>query len=102
MEALGIEVGRHGHAICEADFNFELVEDAIPIGGAAVFFRVFFFFGQPLGVLGLEVVVGIAEERFCRGDEFGIGVTQSKDGAFIGRSGLRVHIGVVWEGGVGM
>ncbi len=50
----------------------------------------------------LEIIVRIAEKGFRRGDEFGIGIAQAQDGAFVGWGGLRVHVGVVGKRGVGM
>src|SRR5712671_4194166 len=67
MEALGIEIRSKRHAVCQAGFNIELIEDAIPISGAARFFSGFLFVDQPLGVFGLEVIVGIGEKGFCGG-----------------------------------
>src|SRR6266850_44670 len=102
MEALGIEIGSKRHAVGQAGFNIELIEDAVPISSGAGFFGGFLFVDQPLGVLRLEIVIGIGEERFGGGNEFGIGVAQTEDGSFVGRRGLRVHIGVVWESRVGV
>ena len=50
----------------------------------------------------LEVIVGIGEEGFRGGDEFRVGVAQTEDGSFVGRRGLRVHIGIVRESSVGV
>src|SRR5712671_4411937 len=102
MKALGIEIGSKRHAVRQTGFNIELIEDAVPISSAAGFFGGFLFVDQPLGVLGLEIIVGIGKERFGGGDEFGIGVAQTEDGSFVGRRGLRVHIGIVGESGVGV
>src|SRR4029077_1971250 len=82
--------------------HVQFVEDLIEVRRAAGFFRGVFAFSQPLGVLGLEVVVGIAEQRFGRGDEFGIVVAQAQDAALIRRSGHGVYIGVIGKAGMGM
>ena len=77
MKTLRIEIGSQRDTIRETRFDVELIEDAVPIGGAAVFFRGFFFLDQPLGMLGLEVIVRVAKERLRSGDEFGIGVAEA-------------------------
>src|SRR5712671_1301313 len=41
MEALGIEIGSKRHAVGQAGFNIELVQNAVPISGAARFFSGF-------------------------------------------------------------
>src|SRR5258708_5174838 len=102
MEALRIEIRSKRHTVCQAGFNIEFVQNAVPISGAARFFGGFLFVDQPLRMLGLEIVIGIGEERFGSSNEFGIGVAQAEDGSFVGRSGLRVHIGIVGESGVGV
>ena len=72
VKTLGIEIRRHHHAIRQADFDVQFVENAVEISRAARCFRGFLFVDQPFGVLGLEIIVGIAEKRFRRGDKFGI------------------------------
>src|SRR6267378_6747257 len=102
MKALGIEIRSKRHAVRQAGFNIEFVQNAVPISGGAGFFGGFLFVDQPFSVLGLEIVIGIAEKRFGGGDKFGIGVAKPEDRSFVGRRGLRVHIGVVGESGVGV
>ena len=67
----------------------------VEIGGVAGLFGGFLLVGEPFGVFGLEVVVGIAEERFGGGDEFGIVVAETKNAAFVGRGGHGVHVSIV-------
>src|SRR5712672_1476644 len=102
MEALGIEIRSKRHTVRQAGFNIELVEDAVPVSGGAGFFGGFLFVDQPLRVLRLEIIVRIGKKRFGGGNEFGIAVAQAEDRSFVGRRGLRVHIGIVWESGVGV
>src|SRR5712672_3234675 len=102
MEALGIEIGSKRHAVRQAGFNIELVQNAVPISGAARFFSGFLFVDQPLRMFGLEIFVGIGEKGFCGGYEFRISVAQAEDRGFVGGRGLRVHIGIVGESGVGV
>src|SRR5262249_20928782 len=49
-----------------------------------------------------EIVVGIAEEGFGGGDEFGIVVAQSEHAAFVGRRGHGVDVAVIGIAGVGV
>ena len=74
VKAFGIEIGSEGYAIGETGFDVELIQDVVPVGGAAGGFSGFFLVDQPFSMFGREIVVGIAEERFGGGDEFGIGL----------------------------
>src|SRR3989442_15914081 len=87
MKALGIEVRAERDAIGQARFDVELVENAVPIRGAARFFGGFLFVDQPFGVFWLKIIVGIAEKRLRRGDEFRIGVAQTENGTLARRRG---------------
>jgi hypothetical protein len=102
VETLGVQIRRHESAVGQARLHIQFVENLIEVGRAAGFFRGVLAFGQPLGVLGLEVVVGITEQRFGRGDEFGIVVAQAQDAALIRRSGHGVYIGVIGKARMGM
>ena len=95
MKALRIEIRGHEGAVGEANVEIQFVENAVEVGGIAFCFGGFFLFGEPLGVLGLEIVVGIAKHRFGRGDEFRIVVAQPQHAALAGRRGHRVDIGIV-------
>ena len=77
MKALRIEIRGHEGAVGEANVEIQFVENAVEVGGIAFCFGGFFLVGEPLGVLGLEVVVGIAKHRFGRGYEFRIIVAQA-------------------------
>src|ERR1700675_3639117 len=52
---------------------------------------------EPLGVLGLEIVIGVAEKRFCGGNKFRIGIAKAQDRAFLGRRSQGVHVGIIWK-----
>src|SRR5215472_7480016 len=100
METLGIEIGAKRNAIGEARSDVHLVQNAVPVRGTARSFGSFLFVDKPLGMFGPEIVVGISEERLGGGHEFGIVVAQAKYGAFAGRRGHGVHVGIVGESGV--
>ena len=95
VKALRIEIRSHEGAIGEADVEIQFVENAVEVSGIACCFGCFFLVGEPLGVLGLEIVVGIAKHRFGCGDEFRIVVAQAEHAALVGRRGHRVDIGIV-------
>src|SRR5438876_48531 len=90
------------NAIGEARCDVHLVQNAVPVRGIAGSFGRFLFVDKPFGVFGLEIVVGVGEQRLGGGHEFGIVVAQAKYGAFAGRRGHRDHVGIVGEGGVRM
>ncbi len=102
VETLGIEIRGKRNAIGEARCDVHLVQNAVPVRGIAGSFGRFLFVDKPFGVFGLEIVVGVGEQRLGGGHEFGIVVAQAKYGAFAGRRGHRVHVGIVGEGGVRM
>src|SRR5260370_38271961 len=91
MKALRIEIRSKRDPVGQAGFNIELVENAVPISGGAGFLRGFLFVDQPLRMLGLEIVIGIGEERFGSSDEFGIAVAQTEGGSSVGRPALDVQ-----------
>ena len=100
METLGIEIGGKGYPIGEAGFDVEFIQNAVPVSGIARGFGGFLFVYKPFGVLRGEIVVGITEERFSGGDEFGVVFPQAQDTAFARRGSLGIHVGIVGESGV--
>ena len=83
MKPLGIEVRSQRHAIGQARLDVHFVEDAVPVSRAACRFCSFFLVDEPLRVFGLEIIVGVAEERLRRGDKFRIGVAKTHHRAFV-------------------
>ncbi len=59
--------------------------DAVPVRRAARGLRSLLLVDEPLGVFGLEIIKGVAEERLCGGDKFRIGVAEAHHRAFLGR-----------------
>ena len=60
--------------------TFNLSRMPSKYAGAARLFRRFFFIRQPFRVFRLEIVVGIAEQRFRAGHKFRIVVAQAQRG----------------------
>ena len=102
VESLGVQVGSHHGAIRQANLYVQFVEDAVEIRGAAGLFRRVLFVGQPFGMLGLEIIVRVAEKRFSGGDKLRIVVAQAKGRTLVGRRGHGVDIGIVGEAGMGV
>ena len=61
VKTLRVEIGRHESTVREANIEIQFVEDAVEICGIAFHFGGFLSIRKPFGVLGLEVVVGVAE-----------------------------------------
>src|SRR5689334_846943 len=92
MEAFGIEIGSERDAVREAGFDIQLIQNAVPIRGAARSLGPLLFVNEPLRVLGLKVIIRITEQCLGGGYEFGIVVAQANYGAFIGWCGLCIHV----------
>ena len=102
VKALGIQIRSKSDTVREAGFDVQLIQNAVPICGAARSFGGLLLVNEPLRMLGLEVVIGITEERLGRGYEFGIVVAQTNDGTLIGGSGLRIHVRIAGKSGMRM
>ncbi len=97
VKSFGIKIRRQRHAIGQASLDVHFVEDAVPVSRAARGFRSLLLFDEPLRMLGPEIIIGIAEERFCRGDKFRIRIAQAHHGAFVRWRSHGVHVGIIRE-----
>src|ERR1700739_2662215 len=98
VKALGIEVRGQSHAIGQASLDIQFIQNAVPIGCPTGGFRRLLLVDEPLGMLGLEIIVGIAKESLCSRDEFRIRIAKAQHGALVGWRSHGVHIHIVGEG----
>jgi len=81
--------------IREAHLHVQLVEDGVEILGVLGFLGSMGPIREPFGVFRLEIVVGIAEKRFGRGDELVVVGARAEEVGFVCARGLWASTSLV-------
>jgi hypothetical protein len=78
METGWIQIGRHHHSVCQTDVRVQLVEYGIEVLNATALFGRFGLMGQPLCMLGFQIVERVPEQVFGGCDKLRIILAKAK------------------------